>query len=373
MSLTNNFSTPQDVLPYKAEILINILHEKYAKFILQSEVLLLIVNEDFGVEFTSDTFCDLLHYPNKSLIDKTVFSIISPESHQDVRIAIESIKHQPDKTHRVQDISLYCVHGYQHFFDGLVMNLQDDNQKGGFLFYLHNATERRKIEVKLKDLNLELDSFVYKASHDLRAPLASLAGLIALTEMDFPIQAKGNFDMMKKSVQKLDKFVQQLAHYSRNENIEANLVEIDFQNMIEEIIEAYKHLNHADKIQFDINIQATEKFISDDFRLKVILSNLISNAIKYHQTNQATPFIKISIIANEADCVIVVEDNGIGIKTAYLDKIFDMFTRATDYAEGSGLGLYITKKALEKLKATISVASTEGKGTTFEIWVPNFI
>ncbi len=376
MRLTNNppiYKESAAVLPYKAEMLINALHEKYAKFILQSEVLLLIVNEDLEVEFMSNTFCDLLHYPTKSLIEKSIFSIIAPGSHQDVSTAIEDIKNQPDKTHRVQDVSLYCVYGHEHFFDGLVINLQDDGQKGGFLFYLHNATERRKIETQLKDLNLELDSFVYKASHDLRAPLASLSGLISLTEIDFPLGAKENFNMMKKSVQKLDKFIQQLAHYSRNNNTEADLVEIDFQHLIEETIDTYKYLSNADKIQFDISVQPKEKIISDDFRIKVILSNLISNAIKYHHVMQDTPFVKISVVANETSFMIIVQDNGIGIKATYIDKIFDMFTRATYQADGSGLGLYIVKKSLEKLKANISVVSNEGQGTTFEVLIPNHV
>lgn len=358
-------------LPFKAKALVDALTEEYAHLLLQSEVLLLIVNEDLTVEFMSNTFCDLLHYPSQSLIDKSIFSIMAPESHEYIENAIGSIREQANKSYRLHDLSLYCAFGYQHFFDGLVINLHNDESVGGYLFYLHNATERRKIETQLKDLNLELDSFVYKASHDLRAPLASLSGLISLTESDFPLEARENFDMMKSSVQKLDKFITQLAHYSRNNNTEADYSKIDFQSLIEEVINTYKYLDNADKIHFEIVIKAKEVVISDAFRLKVILSNLISNAIKYHQVRQAAPFIKIKIEANDTAFVIVIEDNGIGINKQYIDKIFNMFTRATDYSDGSGLGLYIVKKALEKLKGEIRVSSQEGKGSIFEVLMPN--
>ncbi len=358
-------------LPLKARMLVDVLHEKYAHLILQSEVLLLIVNEDLTIEFMSNTFCDLLHYPSQSLIDKSIFSVIAPESHKDIENAIESIRNHANKSHRVHDLALYCAFGHQHFFDGLVINLHKDESIGGYLFYLHNATERRKIETQLKDLNLELDSFVYKASHDLRAPLASLSGLISLTESDFPLGARENFDMMKSSVHKLDKFIKQLAHYSRNNNTEADYSEIDFQSLIEEVINTYKYLDNADKIHFEIIIKAEKVIISDAFRLKVILSNLISNAIKYHRVKQEFPFIKIKVEANDAAFVIVIEDNGIGINKHYIDKIFNMFTRATDYSDGSGLGLYIVKKALEKLNGEIKVSSKEGKGSIFEVITPN--
>lgn len=357
----------------KVRTILDALGDNYSSLINQNELLMVIIDKDLNIQFMNTNICDLLHYSSETILKKSIFSFISPTSHDQIKSAIFHIKDYPNKVHKLQDLSLYCSFEYEHFFEGLVINLTKDERVDGYLFYLHNITEHHKIEVKLKDLNLELDSFVYKASHDLRAPLASLSGLIYLTEADFPLGAKANFDMMKTSVLKLDKFIQQLAHYSRNNNTEADYTEIDFSSLISDVIDGYKHLNNADKIYFDIDIQLKTVIMSDEFRLKVILGNLISNAIKYHQIDQFRPFIRITVTEKNGVFFVCVEDNGMGIAEKYINKIFDMFVRATDYNDGSGLGLYILKKALEKLKGDIKVRSQVDRGSIFEVIIPNYV
>ncbi len=357
----------------KTKNIVESLSDNYSCLVTQNELLLIVVDDNFKITFINNTICDLLFYQAESTLDENLFSLVTPESYTKVQQAIEKIKNNANKSHKIQDLSLYCAFGYAHFFDGVVVNLTNDGRVGGYLFYLHNVTERHKIETQLKDLNLELDSFVYKASHDLRSPLTSLLGLINLVEQDFPNEAKGNFDMMKTSVSKLDKFIQQLAHYSRNNNIEANYSVINFEELLQEILDNHKYLKDADKIHIDINIEIKNLVISDVFRLRVILSNLISNAIKHHQVKQEFPFIKIDVLGSETAFVIKIEDNGMGISEEYIDKIFDMFTRATTQGDGSGLGLYIVKKGLEKLGGKIKVTSKRGQGSIFEVIVPNQI
>lgn len=357
-----------------AEDITQALQDNYNYLLAQGDVIVLIVNEALEIQYLSSTVCDMLHYDQDALIDKSILSIVEKEAKAKVREAISQAKQASRIPHRIQNLSLYCTFGYQHFFDGVVINLKDDPRICGYMFYLHNVTERYHIEAKLKDLNLELDSFVYKASHDLRAPLASLAGLINLTESDFTPKARENFEMMKKSVSKLDKFIQQLAHYSRNNNTEADYVRIDFEGLIEETIESYKHWAGSDKIHFEIKVDIQNPIVSDVFRLKIVLSNLISNAIKYQKIGQDYAYIKIVVQDFTKDTFsIVVEDNGQGINAQYIDKVFDMFVRATDQSDGSGLGLYIVQRALAKLKGKITVHSTKGVGSTFRVLIPHKI
>src|SRR5690606_15482637 len=104
---------------------------------------------------------------------------------------------------------------------------------------------------------------------------------------------------------------------------------------------------------------------SDPKRLKIIFSNLIINSIKYHNYNQANPFVKIRSQTKEDTIRFEIADNGIGIDEKHQERIFEMFYRASDSGEGSGLGLYIVKDTVEMIGGKISLSSAIGKGTTF--------
>jgi signal transduction histidine kinase len=110
---------------------------------------------------------------------------------------------------------------------------------------------------------------------------------------------------------------------------------------------------------------------SDSLRVKTIVSNIFSNAIKYQDFNKNDPFIKISTRTHEDYCDIRIEDNGIGIESESQQKIFDLFFRATDQSKGTGLGLFIVKDTIARLKGTVEVKSTVGHGTTFAVRIPN--
>ena len=113
-------------------------------------------------------------------------------------------------------------------------------------------------------------------------------------------------------------------------------------------------------------------FYADYYRVSVILNNLISNAIKYHDQNKENPFLHIDVSVAEERVLMKFEDNGIGIDKQLLPKIFNMFFRATTAKDGSGLGLYIVKEAVEKLQAKIEIQSELGVGTSFLLRIPNY-
>jgi signal transduction histidine kinase len=126
-------------------------------------------------------------------------------------------------------------------------------------------------------------------------------------------------------------------------------------------------------INFTISVDQKVKFIADEFRLNVILNNILSNSIKYQKKDNDHKQVKILVTVSEQDAQIVIEDNGIGVPQKYQDRIFNMFFRATDHGQGSGIGLYIVKEAIEKINGEIQLESDETKGTTFKITIPNRI
>ncbi|WP_422359147.1 sensor histidine kinase [Reichenbachiella sp.] len=237
-----------------------------------------------------------------------------------------------------------------------------------------SSDELMDSNLELKKLNEEMDRFVYSTSHDLRAPLLSILGLLNIIESEnTQYDIKGYLKLLRDSTVKLDRFISDIIDYSRNTRLEINCVEVDFAAVIDE---SFKHLNYmpgCSTLLKLINIDDHAKLYSDDRRLSIIFNNLISNAIKYQKSDIEDSFVNIEAEITPSELKVEIEDNGLGIEEKYLDQIFDMFYRASPEAKGSGLGLYIVQETLEKLQGNIEVESTYGKGTKFTVTIPNMI
>jgi signal transduction histidine kinase len=181
-----------------------------------------------------------------------------------------------------------------------------------------------------------------------------------------------HLDLIEKRITNLDDFIQDILSYSKNKKNPVLTEKIEFKKAINEILDAVLPIEVA-QINIRIEIEDVIPFYSSHERVYAVLNNLISNAIKYRNTTLQNSFIKISVLTNIDGAIITIEDNGVGIKEAYLPKIFDMFYRATTSQTGSGLGLYMVKEILENIKGEITVKSTAGEGTTFVVNLKNMI
>jgi signal transduction histidine kinase len=122
---------------------------------------------------------------------------------------------------------------------------------------------------------------------------------------------------------------------------------------------------------FNQDVSQNGDFFSDELRVKMILNNLVSNAIKYRDENKAEQRFNLTISSDHANAKIEIEDNGKGIPRENLSKIFEMFFRSAEAGVGSGIGLYIVNEAVVKLGGEIDVASEPGHFTKFTITIPN--
>lgn len=224
----------------------------------------------------------------------------------------------------------------------------------------------------LRKVNSELDHFVYSVSHDLRAPLASVLGLIYISRKEKDMSTLLHYlDLQEKSIKKLDAYIQEIIDLSKNARLKVASEPIDFRQLIEEVYEGQNYDQSTQTLQKHLHVAQTKEFFSDYKRLRVILQNLVSNAQRYANLNQPEPFVKVSVNIQDESATIEVEDNGIGIQADYIPNIFNMFYRATQSRTGSGLGLYIVKETLNKLQGQIEVASELGKGSKFKVILPN--
>ncbi len=232
------------------------------------------------------------------------------------------------------------------------------------------AEERIKISNrKLKKTNVELDSFVYSVSHDLRAPIASVKGLLNLIKTEKKqVQTGAYLDMIAKSVDQQDLFIREILDLSRNSRLRLDKEVVNFKKIIQEVFDQLKFATEGDLVRKKIKIKQDSPFISDRRRLKVIFNNLISNAVRY--CNGKEPQIDIKVIVEDNKARIIIQDNGRGIGKEHVGHVFEMFYRATETNAGSGLGLYIVKETIDKLRGSIDLNSDEGNGTTVEVKIP---
>lgn len=221
---------------------------------------------------------------------------------------------------------------------------------------------------ELSKANQELDRFVYSASHDLRAPLTSMAGLIQLALQDRSSTSE-YLGLMKDRVKVMDNYIKDIVEYSRNTRVDLKVEQILLCDLVKDIVASFQFSSRG-KVDVTVLVDPDLKISTDVVRLRVALNNLIGNAFKYQDFTKTNPCLKIDTHRENGFCYIHIEDNGIGIREEHHRNLFNMFYRANDVTEGSGLGLYIARENVSRLKGTISFTSSYGSGSRFTVLIP---
>jgi signal transduction histidine kinase len=232
----------------------------------------------------------------------------------------------------------------------------------------------KKLEETIRQLDktvTELDRFVYSASHDLSAPLKSVLGLVQIARIEKePERIEEYYHHIEFSVQKLDRVIKSMVEFSRNYHLDVRTAYFSFCDLVDEVLQELAFWPEARKINFRNTVPKDAALKSDSQRLKVVLHNLISNSVKYADFTKPDSYIQIGYEKHNDGCMIQISDNGMGIEPERQPRIFEMYYRATDRSQGSGLGLFIVKEIILKLGGTIEVRSELGKGSAFRIYLP---
>lgn len=235
-----------------------------------------------------------------------------------------------------------------------------------------DITDRKRTEKELVETNQELDTFFYKASHDLKGPLASVMGIVNLARLENtdPLNEK-YFTMIETSVKRLDRTLLDLIELARTRKGTSKISLINVRTLVEEILHSLRHLQDFGRINFEVKIDNQIELKADKVLVLSVFQNLIHNAINY--CNHQSPWVRIKVEKEKTGVHLEISDNGDGIPAAIKDKVFEMFYRGHPDSSGSGLGLFIVKNALEKMEGTISFESELGKGTIFSVHIPNTV
>lgn len=232
--------------------------------------------------------------------------------------------------------------------------------------------ELEQKNAELQDVNEELDRLVYGAAHDLRSPVATVLGLVDLCDTEEDVKALRHYNRLKKErLLKMDGFIQDIVSFSRTKQTKIELSRFELKPFVKSIAEDY--MSPELEKSFEVRLDIPEDLIisSDKFRLQVVLQNLISNSFKYADPTKGTAYVKIEHIMLKDTHQITVSDNGLGIPEEKQEKVFEMYERAHSHEKGTGLGLYLVKKCLEKLNGKIHLRSIPGQGSEFIVTLPN--
>jgi len=225
---------------------------------------------------------------------------------------------------------------------------------------------------ELRKINAEMDNFVYSVSHDLRSPLLSIKGILDLVMKSTGLEEKTRLLLNRAgdSVKRLDETIHEILEYSRNARLDLSQEEFDLRRMIDEI-QSDIQFAIPFKVHFEREVSDNAvQVISDKNRINTLLKNIIGNAYKYLRKDNPSSFVQVKASLEENELKIVVSDNGEGIASEHLNKIFDMFYRASKTSPGSGLGLYICREIIQKIKGSIDLQSTVNEGTRVMITIP---
>ncbi len=230
-----------------------------------------------------------------------------------------------------------------------------------------------KANKSLVRVNDELDNFIYKTSHDIRGPLASLKGIcsVALMDVKDPL-ALDYLTKLDVSSGRLNVILTRLLIVNQINHAIVGREPIDFNNIIDDVLLLERKKGLPLRLEINKDVEKNINFLSDKDLVRIILENLIDNSIKfYNDSERVQPFVNIKIaVQNDKDVVVSVIDNGIGIAEAKPDKIFQMFSRASERSGTGGIGLYLSKLATEKLGGQINLRSTPEGHTEFYVSFP---
>jgi len=237
------------------------------------------------------------------------------------------------------------------------------------------AIRTQELEMANKELILashELENFIYKSSHDMKGPLVRLLGLCYVALIDVKEKkAKEYFTMLNQTAQQLNEIFDRLKAVSTINTLEVKKDKIAFDQIVEKVRTRLKPLTGYEEIDFEITIDEDIEFYSDDFLIETIFYNMMENAVKFQKKSTGShKFVKTEIKEQNRKVFISFTDNGIGIKKTDTGHIFEMFSKAALEHQNVGLGLYIVRQSLSKIKGSISLIKSNEKSTKFQIELP---
>ncbi len=361
----------------------------------KSDNAVMIMDEQGKVEWVNAGFTRMTGYRHEEVMQQTLPTLIT--SRNTNREALQLIEQAFADTESIQT-DIHCQNKYGEaywaaleispvfdvdsnhiiYFFGIMRDITSLKQQAENLQRLNKSLkseieDRKKIERVLKVKNEELNHFIYRASHDLRGPITSLLGLhqLVMKDVDDP-NAHEYFEYYHHTAQNLDKLLRNLTVLTEIRGRDLLVEPTLFKPLLDGVIEKVsKREPRSSQLLFKQNIPPGLTIYTDEGILKVILFELIRNAVQY-QDASLNGFVIIQAELHDERVKITISDNGIGIPSDMIEYVFKIFHRGenAEHVEGAGVGLYLANLAVERLSGKLSMQSEPGKGTHIELRLP---
>ncbi len=331
-----------------------------------SATIVLITDGEFNIRYCSSAVQPLLGIEPMSVVGKNAFQF-TPE---DVREQWREYLVNAGKSTR-SEICLKNQEKECRYFDVSVANRIASHEIRGLVIMLHDITSRKNKAIQLEKEKEHLDQFIYKTTHDLSSPIHSAMALLNLLEKAPESERALYLQMTRNTLAKLESLIEEVNQLYKVDKMAVKREKVDLRNLLEGEIAVLKNHPKAGNIRFELNYSDNATLFLDTLRVRTILSNILSNAVKYSDSNKESSFIRIDAQVNYEVLSVTISDNGIGIAEENLGKIFEIFYRATTEATGTGLGLHIVKDTITRLNGKVEVKSKLGEGTQFKVLLPN--
>lgn len=324
-----------------------------------------------GAILSANPACDrLFGYPAEEMIRQNIRTLLPPSSDQQVPAMMtmdefvgtgrEMDALRQDGARFAADLSVTRIDlGHQVIYSGIIRDM----------------SERKAYERDILDANAELEEFSYRTSHDLRSPIASSLGLMSVIE-DMIRQGADLADIrpvlarIDQSIRKLDHLIQNIIVLTRTKVMDEPEIPIPVARAVHETIERLRQAGGGRASTVHVDIPETMILRRKASRFHIIVDNLLSNALKFHDPAESAPEIFVHAASVKGRFVLSVADNGLGIPPGTEQQLFQMFKRFhPQHAPGSGLGLYILRKSAEHLGGTVAYRRQE-KGSIFTVTLP---
>ena len=334
--------------------------------------MLIIFDKNLLVSIINERACRSFNQTEEDLVGKHISELFSKRQQKFLNILLHDIL---ENDHIQDRETQFKVRGSRNLSVSISLShIRNENDSDGFILIAKDIRHFLMTTDALKQKNKELETLVYRVSHDLRGPLASVTGLFQLLEYEEKTMDTLSYylGLIQETTTKLENTLSGLLDIGHS--TDGSLLNRDFnvKSCIQDILAGFKgYPGHEDVILLlsanqDLMINTEEKIF------RSILQNLIENSIKYRKAHVTDAVTKISARNYKNGIKIKVKDNGQGMSRQVQRRAFDMFYRGNQISEGSGLGLFIVKSGIEKLGGIVRINSQVDRGTEIWIYLPNF-